>query len=414
MRQFPQEALASNMLAQGGLTPHHVDLLAETIADFHASAPRASGAPAWGTPAAVLESALQNFEVLMPCLEHGAERNALRLLRSWTTAEYSTRKNAFAERRRQGYVRECHGDLHLGNIAVLDGRPVAFDCIEFNDRFRWIDVMSEVAFVVMDIEDRGSRELAWRFLNRYLEATGDYPGVDVLRFYLVYRALVRAKVHALRARQLDIEHTERQRLRQIVRDYLDLATKFTESRSAAIIITHGVSGSGKTSATQSLLECIGAVRVRSDIERKRLHGLAALARSDSRPDAGIYAKEATAATYDRLRLLARGIAAAGYRVAVDATFLKKSERDRFRDLASALRLPFLILALDAPEETLRERVAQRFGRGSDASEANLTVLARQLATRERITPDEASAIIIDTRQPLPAAVWEPVLQRLAP
>jgi aminoglycoside phosphotransferase family enzyme/predicted kinase len=413
MREFAQEALASNMLARGALAPHHVDLLARSVAEFHAGAERAGDTSPFGAPDAVLQPALQNFEQLLPCLQQDADRAALQSLRDWTEREYAQRQNAFAARRREGHVRQCHGDLHLRNIAVLDGHPVAFDCIEFDDQLRWIDVMSEVAFLVMDFEDRGSCDLAWRLLNGYLEATGDYLGVGVLRFYLVYRALVRAKVHALRARQPGIEHAERQRLGRIAREYLGLAARFSGRHGAALVITHGLSGSGKTSATQALLGRAGAVRVRSDIERKRLHGIPALARSNSGPGAGLYTKEATVATYQRLLLLARAILEAGYPAVVDAAFLKRGERDAFRALAASLRVPFLILAFDAPEATLRERVAQRLGSEADASEADLAVLERQLAGREPIAPDETLAITIDTRQSLPAGIWEPVLQRLA-
>lgn len=412
MREFAQEALASNMLSRGKFTAHHVDLLTRTVADFHAAAERAGATSPFGTPETVLQPALQNFEALAPCLED-TDRTTLQGLRGWTEGEYAKRREAFAARR-NGHVRECHGDLHLRNIAVLDGRPVAFDCIEFDDRLRWIDVMSEVAFVMMDFEDRGSRDFAWRFLNGYLEATGDYAGLQVLRFYLVYRALVRAKVHALRARQSGIEHAERQRLDHVVREYLKLAAHFAAPFASALIITHGLSGSGKTSATQSLLERAGAVRVRSDIERKRLHGLSALARSESSPGAGIYTKAATVATYDRLRHLAAAIVEAGYLAVVDAAFLKRSERDAFRGAAATLGVPFLILAFDAPEATLRERVARRLGSGADASEADLAVLERQLAGHDPIAADEMpDTIHVNTQESLSSAPWEIILQRVA-
>ncbi|MNC84481.1 hypothetical protein D3C83_00370 [compost metagenome] len=390
-----------------------MDLLAQTVAEFHAAAGRAGASSPFGTPETVLEPALQNFEPLALWLERG-DTTPLHELRNWTEGEYAQRQNAFAARRNAGCVRECHGDLHLRNIAVLDGRPVAFDCIEFSDRLRWIDVMSEVAFVVMDFEDRGSRDLAWRFLNGYLEATGDYAGLEVLRFYLVYRALVRAKVHALRARQSGIGHAERQRLDRAVREYLGLAAHFAAPSASALIITHGLSGSGKTSATQAILERAGAVRVRSDIERKRLHGLSALARSESSPGAGIYTKAATAATYERLRHLATAIVEGGYPAVVDAAFLKRSERDAFRGAAATLGVPFLILAFDAPEATLRERVARRLGSGADASEADLAVLERQLADHDPIAADEMEDTIrVDTRWSRSPALCEAVLQRLA-
>jgi aminoglycoside phosphotransferase family enzyme len=212
MREFPQDALASRRIAGGDFGAAEIDALAARVAEFHAGAPAAGPEGRFGTPDAVLSAALQNFEQMLPLVKTVTEVRTLRMLRQWTEREHGARRDAFERRRGEGFVRECHGDLHLGNITMIDGRPVPFDCIEFNDELRWIDVMSEVAFLAMDLEDRGRRDLAWRFLNRYLEATGDYAGIPVLRFYLVYRALVRAKVHLIRSRQPRLLRGEKTRL----------------------------------------------------------------------------------------------------------------------------------------------------------------------------------------------------------
>lgn len=413
MREFSQEALASEMLARGALTPEHVDALARAIAEFHQGTARADGKSAFGTPTAALGPALDNFETLQHCLKAEPCGEVLRWLRDWTGREYAARHADFAARRRDGFIRECHGDLHLRNIVVLDDRPVAFDCIEFDEQLRWIDLMSEIAFVVMDFEDRGRRDFAWRFLNAYLEITGDYDGVRLLRFYLVYRALVRAKVHVLRACQPHIGHSERVRLDSAGRAYIALAARFATQARPAVIITHGLSGSGKTTATQALLGRVGAIRVRSDVERKRLHGLPALARTGSPPDAGLYEEKSTLATYERLRALARRNLDAGYPVVVDAAFLKRAERDAFRALAASLGVPFLILAFEAPHAELRERLARRFHAGSDASEADPAVLERQIEFQEAITPDEQrSTIHIDTRSSLTSAICDEIARRV--
>src|SRR6185436_123438 len=163
--------------------------------------------------------------------------------------EHARCRDAFEGRRLDGFVRECHGDLHLGNVVLLDRGPVPFDCIEFNDELRSIDVMSEIAFLVMDLMDRRRADLAWRFLNRYLETTGDYAGIRVLRFYIVYRALVRAKVHLMRAHQAHVSTAERRRLAGCFRGYLRLAGRATTEKSTGIVLAHGLSGSGKTTVT---------------------------------------------------------------------------------------------------------------------------------------------------------------------
>jgi aminoglycoside phosphotransferase family enzyme/predicted kinase len=413
MREFPQEALASRALARGRFDAAAVDAFAAVIAGFHAVAPRAPAGGNLGGAGAVLASARQNFEQMLPLVAAPRDEKALHALRRWTENEHASRRAAFKARAAGGAVRECHGDLHLGNVVLLEGRPVPFDCIEFNEALRWIDVMSELAFVVMDLADRGHADLAWRFLNRYLEATGDYEGVKVLRFYLVYRALVRAKVHLMRAHQPGLAPAEKTRLRAAFRGYLRLAQRLAARGRSGLIITHGLSGCGKTTTTDSLIAESGAVRMRSDLERKRMHRVAPLAASGSALAAGIYTRRASAALYRRLGMLARTILKAGWPVVLDATFLKRTEREAARVLAAELDAPFVILNFRVPLAVLRTRVAARHARADDASEADLAVLERQIAAREPLTPAEmGAAVTIDGTRAASRRTWRPVLERL--
>ena len=282
----------------------------------------------------------------------------------------------------------------MGNIIVIDGVAMPFDCIEFNARLRWIDVMSEVAFLTMDLQAHGFPEPAYRFLNAYLEETGDYDGVAVLRFFLAYRAMVRAKVRLILERGVS---SAAQGKRPAPQDYLGLARSYMEAGQGAIIITHGRSGSGKTAAAQAVLGEIGAVRVRSDVERKRLHGYGARAASNSALGAGIYGTQATQRTYARLEEHARTIAASGFPCIVDAAFLRLGERTRFRALAEELGVPFVILSCSANDSVLRKRVAARAARKNDASEATVAVMEQQVVSQEPLTAGELhAAIIVDT------------------
>ena len=413
MREFPQEALASRMLERGSFGAAEIDALAALIANFHGSATAAGAIDRFGAPDTIIAAALQNFEQILPRLQLARNKEAVQLLREWTQQEGAARRADFVARKRAGRVRECHGDLHLGNIIVADGRPLPFDCIEFNDELRWIDVLNEAAFVVMDLHDRRHPDLGWRFLNRYLEASGDYEGLAVLRFYLVYRALVRAKVHLIRSQQPGLLKNDKSRLQTAFHGYLRLASHLSTTGGIALLITHGLSGSGKTTATQALIEQIGAVRVRSDIERKRLHGLAPLERSGSGHESGIYTQEATAATYERLATVAEQTISAGYPAVVDAAFLRRAERERFHEIARRRGVPFVILDFDAPEKLLRERVAQRAAAGSDASEADLSILERQVEWREALVPQErVAAVSVDTRGPDQTPAWRAVMRRL--
>jgi len=386
MREFPQEALLSSIAAAGGLTAARIDELAQSVAAFHADAARADAGAPLATPAIVRELAMANFTEMAPLVTDPEIESALARLQRWTGRELEAIAPALDERRRHGFIRDCHGDLHLDNIVVVDGRVTLFDCLEFSSRMRWGDVLSDAAFVVMDLHRCGQPSLANRFLDAYLTATGDYDGIDVLRFYVVYRAVVRAKVAAIAA--LGAAADARLRHQAECRDYLALAERWSTRQPGAIVITCGLAASGKTTLARQLVDVCGAIRVRTDIERKRLHGLGALDASRSPLDAGIYSAADTDLTYSRVEAIARRLAAAGYFAICDGTFLVKRQRDRLRTAASSLAVPFGIIEVVASHEALQRRSVERGRRGDDASEADLRVLEDQIRMAEPLTADE--------------------------
>ncbi|HRN64835.1 MAG TPA: AAA family ATPase, partial [Alicycliphilus sp.] len=313
----------------------------------------------------------------LAALLSGAEAARLAALRAWFGARQPALAGHWAARRAAGQVRECHGDLHLGNVVRIDGEITAFDCLEFSPALRWIDTLADAGFLTMDLHAHGRPDLAWRFLDAYLAASGDYAGLAVLRPYEVYRALVRTLVARLRASQGGAAQGP---------DYLACAERLAAPLGARLLITYGLSGSGKSTAAAQLLQQ-GAVRLRSDVERKRLHGLAPL---DDSAALGldIYTSEASRRTFAQLAAQARALLAAGYPVIVDAAFLRRRERDAFHALARELGLPFAILHCHADPDRLRERVRQRRAAGGDPSEADLAVLARQQQQAEPLAPEE--------------------------
>jgi len=404
MKRFPQDALLDHMAQRGELAPQHIAALAAGLAAFHARTDCADPNGPYGSRERILAQALQNFEQMQALTAVTAELDLLTRLRDWTMNAHASLAEAFDARKRTGRVRECHGDLHLGNIALLDGVPTPFDCIEFSADLRWTDVMSDVAFLMMDLFDHHLPRLAFRFLNAYLEITGDYAGLRVLRYYLVYRALVRAKVSGLRAQQAGLAARAQNDIGHESRRHLHLAERLARPGHAALLLMHGVSGSGKTTIARSLAEALGAVHLRSDVERKRLHGLAPLTHPDSGLDEGLYAPGASARTYARLAALAREALAAGYPVIVDAAFLKRSQRDNFAGIARGADAGFAIASCTAPAATLRARVALRERAGSDASDAGGAVLQHQLETQEPLAVDEsAHALMLDTERGADAA-----------
>lgn len=375
MRRFPAGALLSERLAAGTLEAGEIDRLAERIAAFHAAAPTAPGDGPWGTPATV---GAATRGVLQRLADAGAPQPALA---RWADTELARLAGPLRQRLRAGRVREVHGDLHLANTLRLpDGEVTAFDGIEFDPALRWIDVIDDTAFLVMDLLAHDRPALAWRFLDGWLALSGDHAGLTVLRYYLVHRALVRALVARLRPGTGPDGGP----------DYLALAQRLTAPPAPRLLLTHGLSGSGKSHAAALLAASAGAVRLRSDVERKRLFGLAPLARSAAQVPGGIYRPEATARTYDELLQRARTALQAGWPVIVDAAFLRRCERDRFHALAFDLCVPFHVLACSAADSVLHERVAERTQRADDPSEADLGVLAAQREFVEELADDELS------------------------
>jgi aminoglycoside phosphotransferase family enzyme/predicted kinase len=393
MRQFDPETTLDRLDDQGRLTAHHVDAIADALADFHHSAHVAPATSSRGTAKAVWTPVEQNFTQLATRIEGEEAKALLETLHQWSEKEQARLMGEIELRHRQGFIRECHGDLHLGNMAWREGELLIFDCIEFNADLRWIDVISEAAFCYMDLLQRGHGNLAARFLNRYLERSGDYAGVTLLRFYAVYRAMVRAKVAYIRARQPGQAGDEAGREEELGLAYLRLADELTRPPQARLIITHGLSGSGKTTFTDMLLEKLGAIRLRSDVERKRLAGLDALARTGAGVEDGIYGRDFSRRTYGHLAYLAERLLHAGWTVLVDATFIARWQRELLHHVAAACQVPFHILDFSVPPEELRQRVTARSAAGTDASEADLAVLDQQLKNEEPLTVEEARSVL---------------------
>ena len=389
LREFPVGARLDERLAQGEVSLEDIRALAETIAVFHGSL---LASKTFGNPVEITRAALGNVRQTEHALEGSVSREDLSAVREWITRGCVKLERVFAERKRIGAIREGHGDLHMENLVYWEDRIVPFDALEFDPRLRWIDVMDEAAFLVMDLMAHDEPGLACEFLNRYLEITGDYSGLEVFRFYLVHRALVRAKVAAIKAAQR--APTEENVAAQAKTDlYLRCARSLIRPAAPILLITHGLSGSGKTTTTNELISRLPAIRCRSDLERKRLHGVAPLEKSGSELGAGLYAPDSTRETYERLLHHAALGLRAGLNVVVDATFLRRAERVSFSRLAAKERARFVILDFSAAEPVLRERIEQRAARGGAVSEATLEVLDHQVATREPLSAEEQSCAL---------------------
>nr|WP_218572787.1 bifunctional aminoglycoside phosphotransferase/ATP-binding protein [Pseudomonas sp. R-28-1W-6] len=412
MRQFPQSQLLSAVQARGELSAAHIDALAKQIADFHGRTPAVPASHPLCSPAAIMAPMRQNFEQIRPMLGEAADLRQVDALEAWTEASFARLEPLLAQRAGNGSIRECHGDIHLGNATLLDGQVVLFDCIEFNEPFRLIDIASDAAFLAMDLEDRGLKGLARRFVSAWLEHSGDYAALELLNFYKAYRALVRAKVALFSlAHQSDAEQRTAT-LRQY-RNYADLAESYSAIPTPFLAITHGVSAVGKSHVAMRLVEALGAIRIRSDVERKRLFGdQPAAARGELH--AGIYSADASSATYQRLHQLAEQALHAGFPVVLDAAYLKHAQRAAAWQVAEQNGDPFLILDCQAPQAVIASWLQQRQSEGNDPSDATLEVIEAQQASREPLDKDEqAHSKRVDTHDSVSLdSLVEGIRQRL--
>ena len=404
MQQFDAAAELPQLLARCDVSAAEIAAFGESLARFHLQAPTAPASDVPQKTEQMYDSVLGNLAQLLTHLGPFAPAPELGRLVDWTHDTAHALDPTFQMRERGGFVREGHGDLHAANIARWHGRLVAFDCIEFDPRLRWIDVMNDVAFLVMDLVSRQRADLAFLLLSRYLEITGDYEGVRVLPFYAVYRALVRAKVDAITAESVPAREAElRARLRHRVR----AAAGWMTPRQPTLILMHGPSGSGKSWMSERLVPEVRAVRIRSDLERKRLAGIGATASAAAAVRQGIYSAEFSHRTYSRVADCAEYCLSAGLNVIVDAAFLEAADREIFRTLARHMGAGFLIVSCQADSISLAAHILERSARRDDTSDATLAVLDKQL---REIQPFEAS----EQECVIPIEVTEPdAVQRVA-
>ncbi len=399
MRRFPQGAQLDRMLQRHELDGKKIDAFARMVADFHGCAAIADAESNFGIPPRIWQPVEENFIQIREQITDKHWQQQLDRLEQWSRDRFQQLQPIMVQRKRDGFIRECHGDLHLRNLAWIDNRAVAFDCIEFNPGLSWIDVISDIAFLIMDLREKGEAHLAQRFLNGYLEISGDYEGLSLLSFYLVYRAMVRAKVAALRFGQSGINDSEKNRAKNEFVVYLNFAERCIEKGERFLVTTRGVSASGKSKHSSMLLEWLQAIRLRSDVERKRLYGLRADESGKANPAEGIYSHDASERTYARLKQLAKLTVEAGYPVIIDATSLKFEQREQFYQLADELGVPRVLVEFTAPAEVLRQRIVKR---KKGASDADLQVLEYQLSQWQPVTPNEEPyRLSVDTSGPLP-------------
>ena len=384
LRQFEGGQLLSELLEQDRFEPAWLEQLADKIADFHQRAPIVAPDSNWGEAASIGQLAEDNYQQINRSLLPQEDIEELSRLEQHSASRFNALEHLFRARKLEGYVRECHGDLHLGNITLSDNMLVVFDCIEFNLEFRWIDHMADLAFLLMDLEARGHQRWANRCLNRYIEKSGDYKGFLLLPHYKSFRSMVRAKV-AMLGEQPNLEEFRR---------YLDLTARYAEPAKPLLILMHGFSGSGKSHFAAKLAAEINAIEVRSAVERKRLY----LEASKRGEELALYGGDMNMRTHHRLSEITEVLLQAGQTVILDATFIKQRTRRHFEQLAQRYKIPLRIIECTAPDAVIRQRLKQREELDMDPSDANEAIYDKQLSIYDPLSDDErALCLSLDTQ-----------------
>jgi uncharacterized protein len=392
MVQFPQSALLSNMFEAGIITSAEIESMGRVVAEFHANAQTNEYISTFGTVDRLRQSIDDNYHQTTKYIDRAQTQSQYTETKAYTDRFFSEHPQLFIDRVTGGFIRECHGDLHLRNICRWHDKILLFDCIEFNEPFRFVDTMYDVAFAVMDLEARGRKDLANRFLNTYAEQTGDWAGLQVLPLYLSRQAYVRAKVTSFLLDDPGIPDPDKIAAAKTAGDYYHQAWAYTQPHQGKLILLSGLSGAGKSTLGQKIAQEIGGVQLRSDAVRKHLGGIPLL----SKGDASLYTPELTARTYDRVLELGSKLATQGFTVILDAKYDRVSLRAAVIDLAQDRGLPLQMIHCVAPEHVLRDRLQQRMG---DIADATVDLLTSQQAAWENFTSAERDYVTtVDTTQ----------------
>ncbi|MGC1854416.1 MAG: AAA family ATPase [Candidatus Aquirickettsiella sp.] len=398
MCEFSQNNLLSALLKRGKLNVELIDQLGQLIAEFHKKTPVAPKNSRFGLPHEVYAPTQQNFEQIIPLLNNPTDLAQVKRLEIWANEQFIKHQKIFEKRKEQGFIRDCHGDLHLANIILYHNKLILFDRLEFNEDLRWTDVIADLAFLAMDLAGKNQPKFANQLINTYLQFTGDYEGLNLLAYYLSYRAVVRAKIALFRLNQKDLNDKERLDIHNDYYNFINLAEFYTHPKKPCLIIMHGFTGSGKSTIAKNIaIEC-GAIQISADIIRKQLFNIPLYENSNSTPYGGIYTPQSTEKTYNKLLAIAKIVITAGFTALIDATFLFHDQRLMFYNLSKFLKVPFYILHCQTKDLKIIQRIKKRIVRNNHISEANSTILKHQKELVEPLLKSEQQyTLVIDEK-----------------
>jgi len=367
MRQLPRDKMLNELIAKGNIPDDTSTRVAQKLVAFHQKAETGDGVNVFGSLDNIKLNTDENFRQTGKYVGKTISSDKLCRIKDFTNRFIEDNEPLFQQRVASGKIRDCHGDLHAAHICVTNGICI-YDCIEFNERFRYGDVASEVAFLAMDLDHYGRADFSRSFVEAYVASSGDSEVLLLLNFYKCYRACVRGKVESFKFDDPYISEAERAKTRDVAASYFDLAGFYTRPRPA-LFITVGLAGTGKSVIANSLAKRLGLVVISSDIVRKTLAGIPLTEHRFNEFNSGIYSSDFSRKTYDAMFARAGGYLSKGVSVILDATFVLAEERGTAMALAQEKGADFFVLECNLEESLIKERLQQRLEKGtvSDAS-----------------------------------------------
>jgi uncharacterized protein len=392
MRRIPDDRLLIGMLRHDRVTPELLDRLADRLAYFHSHAVRGPQITSFGSTHVILQNLKENFEQTIPYIGRTIDAQTHNQVSTLAMEFLEKHQDLFRARMESGFIRDCHGDLHLEHVIILD-EIMLYDCIEFNDRFRYGDTAADLAFLLMDLDFRAYPAFANRIAHRYADSSGDSDVLRLLGFYKSYRAFVRGKVEGFILDEPEVSQLERESAQETAKKYFTLSLAYLKPPPPPLlVITTGLMGTGKSYLASKLGQRLGIKPLRSDVIRKEIQGLSPLERRFEPYGRGIYSAKATEQTYEAVFERAAGALQKGESVIMDASFSRFGYRERAGELARKAGARFAIVECTAPDAVIRRRMEERATKKDQPSDGRWEIFEEQRADFEPVRKDEGSLV----------------------